>query len=78
MRDEELKQQILCLPQKDRAELAEALIRSLDDPGGMVSEEESRQAWMTEARRRAAAHDKGETTARSWEEFRDELRAKLQ
>ncbi len=78
MRDEELKQQILCLPQKDRAELAEALIRSLDDPSGMVSEDKSRQAWLKEAHRRAAAHDRGESTARNWEEFRDELRTRLQ
>ena len=78
MRDEELKQQVLCLPPKDRAELAEALIRSLDDQADLVPEEESRQAWMRESQRRAASYDRGETTARSWEEFRDELREGLQ
>jgi len=79
MRDNnELKQQVLCLPQQERAELAEALIRSLDDRSGMVNEEESRQAWMKEAQRRAEAHDRGETSSRDWEEFRDELRTKLQ
>ncbi len=76
--NDELKQQVLCLPQQERAALAEVLIRSLDDQNGMVSEEESRQTWTKEAQRRAEAHDRGETSSRDWEEFRDELRTKLQ
>lgn len=78
MRDEQLKQQVLCLPQPERAELAEALIRSLDSQEELVSEDEAREAWGKEVQRRAEAYDRGEMSSRSWEEFRDELRAKLQ
>ena len=75
---EDLTQQALCLPHQQRAELAELLIRSLDSDDGLVSKEESRQAWIEEAQRRAEAHDRGETTARDWDDFRDELRSKHQ
>lgn len=56
---EELLEQVLSLPESDRAMLAEALIRSLDPPGEEVSQEECKAAWAEEIRARSDAVHNG-------------------
>ena len=66
------------LPNQSRAAMAEALIRSLDAPSDQIPEDEARRLWIDEARRRAAAYDAGELSARDWEDVKADLKAKLQ
>ena len=51
----DLEDAVLSLPLKERAELAQKLLESLDSP----SEGEARQLWLQEARRRADEIDEG-------------------
>ena len=69
--------QLLELPCEERKGIAEALLRSLDDPG---DDAEWTAAWRTEIGRRLADLASGASKAVPWEEMRarlhDDLRAR--
>lgn len=61
-----LLDEVLCLPEGDRAELAAKLIESLDgNPDTDVD-----AAWAQEIERRCAAADAGEAVTSDWEVVR--------
>ena len=68
-----LQQAALELPPDERADLAQKLLLSLDEP----SEEELAQSWLLEARRRAEELDRGEVRPISAEEVRRKARTLL-
>ena len=68
-----VEQEALLLPQEDRAKLAQKLLLSLDT----LSEEESKQAWLVEADRRARELDNGNIQPISAEEVRRKARSLL-
>lgn len=55
MNIETLRREVLSLPAKERAQLAEQLLSSLDT----LSEDEIEQLWFQEAARRTAELDQG-------------------
>ena len=61
-----VEQEALLLPQEARAKLAQKLLLSLDT----LSEEESKQAWLVEAERRARELDNENVQPISAEEVR--------
>ena len=63
----------LDLPEGDRAEIAGALLESLEP----ASEAEVEEAWRREVAARVAALDAGEVETSPWEEIRDELISRL-
>lgn len=67
----------LKLSEKDRAKIAELLIRSLDPPGEELSEEEWVKAWGPELERRMAEADRGEFTEGDWREVLERARQSL-
>ncbi len=68
-----VEQEALLLPQEDRARLAQKLLLSLDT----LSEEESKQAWLVEADRRARELDNGNVQPTSAEEVRRKAQSLL-
>lgn len=68
-----LQEAVLELPPDERAELAQRLLVSLDDP----SEEELAEIWLSEARRRAGELDRREVQSIPAEEVRHKARALL-
>ena len=70
-----LLDQALDLPLGDRADLAYALIRSLDDP--CPEREAVDKAWDEEIARRIAKIDAGEAEFVTLEEFRKNMQATL-
>jgi putative addiction module component (TIGR02574 family) len=63
----------LTLPEADRAELAGALLNSLEP----VEEADIESAWRQEVAARVAALDAGEVETIPWSEVRDRLVARL-
>lgn len=63
----------LTLPESDRAEIAGALLESIE-PGNDMDVE---AAWRQEVAARVAALDAGEVETVPWEEIRDRLFARL-
>lgn len=61
----ELEQALLHLPMQDRAHLAQVLLESLDQ----LPEQEVRQLWVEEARRRAEEIDQGKVQMVSGEDL---------
>lgn len=61
-----LLQQVLDLPEHDRAEIAARLLESLDEG----EQEGIDDAWAREIERRCAALDSGEAVTSDWETFR--------
>ena len=68
-----LQEAALELPPDERAELAQKLLLSLDDP----SEEELAETWLSEAKRRAGELDRGEVQSIAAEEVRRKALALL-
>ena len=68
-----LQEAALELPPDERAELAQKLLLSLDDP----SEEELAETWLSEAKRRAGELDRGEVQPIAAEEVRRKALALL-
>jgi len=73
MTTEQVESEALKLKPKARAELAEKLLRSLDD----LSEEEIERLWITEAIRRDAELDSGSASMRDAEDVFRDARARL-
>ena len=73
-RAETLLRDALDLDESERAEMAAALLESLEPP---VDESEIEQAWREEVRRRIAAADAGQAELIPWEDVRDQLFARL-
>ncbi len=73
MNTENIEQAALHLPTRQRAELAHKLLLSLEEQ----NEEEIAQAWHTEAARRAAEIDSGQTDPVSAEDARAAAQALL-
>lgn len=69
---EKLKVELDKLPLEQRAELAQYLIRSLDEE----EDEEAEQAWAAELDRRAAQIKNGEVKGKPAEQVFSELREK--
>lgn len=70
---EALLRKALALPEADRANLAGALLESLEPS----DEAEVEEAWREEVAARIAALDAGEVETVPWEEVRDQLFARL-
>ncbi len=70
---ESILQQALVLEESERAEIAGALLESLEPP----PDAEVEKAWREEIRRRLAAVDSGSAELIPWEEVRDQLFARL-
>ncbi|PKB72240.1 MAG: addiction module antitoxin RelB [SAR202 cluster bacterium Io17-Chloro-G6] len=68
-----IEHEALGLPPEDRAKLAQKLLLSLETLSG----EESEQAWLLEADRRARELDRGDVQPISEEEVRKKARALL-
>lgn len=73
MNTESIHQEALSLPVRERAELAERLLCSLDD----LSEAEIAQLWLEEAARRAHEIDQGITKRISSDEVRRQAQTLL-
>lgn len=73
MKADTIRQEALSLTARERAELAEQLLASLD----ALSEEEVAQLWLHEAARRAEEIDKGLTKRISADGVRREAQALL-
>lgn len=73
MKSRTLRETALDLPPDERADLAQRLLLSLDDP----SEEELAETWLSEAGRRARELDRGEVEPISADEMRRKARALL-
>ncbi|HET9766745.1 MAG TPA: addiction module protein [Thermoanaerobaculia bacterium] len=71
---EALLRDALDLDEQERAEMAVALLESLEPS---VNEAEIEQAWHEEVRRRIAAVDSGQAELIPWEEVRKQLFARL-
>lgn len=66
-------QEALTLAEQDRAEIAGALLESLEPP----PEVDVESAWRQEVAARVAALDAGEVETTSWESVRDRFLARL-
>ena len=71
---ETLLRDALDLDESERAEIAAALLESLEPD---ADEHEIELAWREEVRRRIAAVDSGQAELIPWEEVRDQLFARL-
>jgi len=72
-RAETLLQEVLSLPDNERAEIAGALLESLE-PAPEVDVE---TAWRQEVAARVATLEAGDVTTTPWEEIRDRFLARL-
>ena len=69
----------LGLDPEQRADLAAALLDSLDDNrAGDTRPEAEPSAWLSEIERRAQVARTGESPGRPWDQVRDELARKLE
>ena len=73
MTNEQVESEALKLNSQARAELAEKLLRSLDD----LSEEEIERLWVKEAVRRDAELDNGTASMRDAEDVFRDARARI-
>lgn len=73
MNTETIRREALSLPARERAELAEQLLSSLD----ALSEAEIEQLWLQEAARRADEMDRGSTMRVAADEVRRQAQALL-
>ena len=73
---EKIKADALRLTESERAELARALIASLDEEGEELTEAEWEAAWAPELERRMRRLESGESKTTPVEEVMAELRAK--
>jgi hypothetical protein len=69
----EIKREIMALPLKDRAELAEYLLASLDDLAG----QENEALWIEEAERRYQSYLNGAVSARTAADVLHDARERL-
>ena len=72
-RAETLLQEVLSLPDNERAEIAGALLESLES----APEADVETAWRQEVAARMAALEAGDVTTTPWEEIRDRFLARL-
>lgn len=63
---------VLRLPEADRAEIASALLESIEPD----AETDIEAAWRWEVASRIAAMEAGEVETVAWEDFRDKLHAR--
>jgi len=77
MIDSELEAAVLKLDSHQRAELAQKLLRSLEDESEDLSEEEISGLWAEEALRRDEELDAGTATARDADDVFRDLRARF-
>ena len=70
---DEILRQALSLPEEERAEVAGALLESIEPPADVEIE----RAWREEVARRIAAPDAGQARTVPWEEVREQLYARL-
>ena len=75
---EDLLNEALKLPYKQRADLVDRLYWSLHPPGEDISREEWEQAWAKEIQRRIAEADRGEFAEGDWRDVIERLRGSLQ
>ena len=71
-RMEEILNDALELPERDRERIADSLLRSI----GGEDEESVEQSWIAEAERRCAEIDEGKVELRPWAETMDRLKAR--
>jgi len=73
MTSSDLEEAALHLSAQDRARLVQRLLESLDQ----LSEEETRQLWLVEARRRADEIDEGKVQLMDGDELEQQVQALL-
>lgn len=73
MSSDELRSAVLALPREERAELAEELIRSLDE----AREEGVEAAWVREITRRAREVAEGSVQPVDWDQARARITRRL-
>lgn len=71
--EDNIEDQVIGLPHRERARIALKLIESLD-PG---KDEDVSELWLDEADRRLAAYDSGDTHARDADEVFSEVERQL-
>lgn len=70
---ERLLEDVLALPEDQRAELAVRLLQSLD----RETDPDAEEAWAVEVERRCAAVDAGETSLSEWHDVRRRIEQEL-
>lgn len=70
---ERLLEDVLALPDDQRAELAVRLLESLD----RETDPDAEEAWAVEVERRCAAVDAGETSLSEWHDVRRRIEQEL-
>ena len=70
---ERIFEDVLALPNDERAELAVRLLQSLDSE----KDPDAAEAWAIEIERRCAALDAGETTLSDWHDVRRRIEKEL-
>jgi putative addiction module component (TIGR02574 family) len=75
---DEVTQRALELPLRQRAELAELLIRSLEPPGEQLTEEAYGQLWAAEIKARSDAVHDGTADLIDYDEAMRQLRSRTQ
>ncbi len=73
MTSSDLEEAALHLPAQERARLVQRLLESLDQ----LPEEEARQLWLVEARRRADEIDQGKVQLMDGDELEQQVQALL-
>ena len=73
MSTNKLRSEVLALPAEERADLAHALLESLNEGGDADAE----IAWLAELDRRAQAVADGTTKVVGWDEARERIAARL-
>jgi len=70
---ERILEDVLALPDDQRAELAVRLLQSLD----CEADPDAEEAWAAEIERRCAVLDAGETTLSEWQDVRRRIEKEL-
>jgi len=68
-RADELRSEVLALPDEVRSELIIGILDSLDDRPVADDQADLDQVWATEAARRAAQIESGEVSTDSWDDL---------
>jgi putative addiction module component (TIGR02574 family) len=73
MNTKQLRDAVLSLPEKDRADLAQDLLRSLDGP----SDQGAQDSWLEEIEKRARELADGSVTPVDWSAVRQRVTRRL-
>ncbi len=72
---DDIKKELMALPERERARLAQELIVSLDEGDQHLSQQEWEAAWMAEVQRRMDAIDAGDASLIPHEMVMEDLKS---